>query len=299
MKIAYTSQKFSVAVQKMIDKANEIIHEYQTQGYSLTLRQLYYQFVARDLVPNRQNEYKRLGSAINNGRLAGEIDWYAIEDRTRNLSGVQTWDTPSQILEACANSFKYDLWASQPNYVEVWCEKEALAGVFSRICTDLRVPYFSCRGYVSQSELWRAGRRLRKFERVRGQSTFVLHFGDHDPSGIDMTRDIQDRLHMFGASTEVTRLALNMNQVDQYNPPPNPAKLSDSRANKYVTEYGDDSWELDALEPSVLSQLVEMEVSTLRDEDVWQLSKKREQASRNQLQELADDWTEEYSHDTE
>lgn len=80
------------------------------------LRQLYYQFVARDLIPNKQTEYKRLGSVINDARLAGLIDWTAIEDRTRNLRKVSTWDTPNDILRSAASSFKLDLWENQDNY---------------------------------------------------------------------------------------------------------------------------------------------------------------------------------------
>lgn len=79
----------------------------------------------------------------------------------------------------------------------------------------------------------------------------ILHLGDHDPSGIDMTRDISDRLELFGADVEVKRIALNWDQIDEFTPPPNPAKLSDSRAGAYIAEYGDESWELDALEPTL------------------------------------------------
>jgi hypothetical protein len=136
-KILYQSKNFGGASLLVIEQANEIIDEYQSQGFRLTLRQLYYQFVARDLITNKVSEYKRLGGIINDGCLAGMIDWDAIEDRTRSLRSLSSWDNPSDIIETAADQFKLDLWADQDNRVEVWIEKEALAGVFEGVCNEL------------------------------------------------------------------------------------------------------------------------------------------------------------------
>lgn len=287
--ICYQDFNFRANTLKIINQANAIIEEYQRQGYDLTLRQLYYQFVSRDIIPNRQTEYKRLGSVINDGRLAGMIDWDAITDRTRNLASLAHWNTPASIIEACSLQFRYDKWDDQPNRIEVWIEKEALAGVFQRVCQDLDVPYFSCRGYTSQSEMWAASQRIIEYENA-GQEPIILHFGDHDPSGIDMTRDITDRLKLFGCSVEVKRLALNMNQIEQYNPPPNPAKDTDSRFSDYAREHGEESWELDALEPNLLSGLVRSAVSTLRDADLWEEAVTREKQARQQIRYISDNY---------
>lgn len=254
-KIKYVERDFSDKTLATIGKANEIIAAYTAQGYMLTLRQLYYQFVSRDLIANKTTEYKRLGSIINDARLAGLIDWNAIEDRTRNLASLSHWGSPSDIITSASESFRVDKWEGQPNRVEVWIEKEALAGVFERVCQEFDVPFLCCRGYTSQSEMWVGAQRLLRHAKG-GQKPLILHFGDHDPSGIDMTRDIQDRLFMFGCRLELQRLALNMDQVREYDPPPNPAKETDSRFAGYIREYGDESWELDALEPQVLAQLV-------------------------------------------
>jgi hypothetical protein len=158
-RICYRSKRFSAAVQAIITQANEIFAEYEAQGYLLTLRQLYYQFVVRDVIPNNLRSYKRLGSIINDARLAGFIDWLIIEDRTRNLHELSRWTNPQEIIKTCAEQFRIDKWNTQPNRVEVWIEKEALAGVFQRVCDELQVPFFSCRGYTSQSEMWVASQR--------------------------------------------------------------------------------------------------------------------------------------------
>jgi hypothetical protein len=287
-KHCYIDKNFRASTLAAIAQANEIIEEYAAQGYELTLRQLYYQFVARDLIPNRQNEYDKLGKTISDGRLAGLVDWNAIVDRTRNLKKQPSWDGVGEILDICADQYREDKWGEQDTRIEVWIEKEALAGVFQRVCEELQVPYFSCRGYVSQSEMWRAAQRFISY-RNADFNVVVLHFGDHDPSGIDMTRDIRDRMNVFGARVDVQRLALNMDQVEEYTPPPNPAKLTDARARDYVARFGTASWELDALNPQVLSQLVRDAVDGLRDDERWRESVAREEAACEQLRTISEE----------
>jgi len=269
MRLCYVPKRFSQSSVETIRLAVEIIEEYEAQGYTLTLRQLYYQFVSRDLIPNSLRAYKRLGQIVNDGRLAGEISWYSIEDRTRNLSALSHWSSPADIIRSAAAGFRIDKWEGQRFRVEVWIEKEALAGVFQRVCEEEDVPFFSCRGYVSQSEMWSAAQRLAGYHED-GQIPLILHFGDHDPSGMDMTRDILDRLNLFEGLPDVERLALNMDQVEEFNPPPNPAKITDSRFEGYLRKYGGESWELDALEPSVLSGLVRSRIIEARDRDLWE-----------------------------
>jgi hypothetical protein len=288
-KIAYKSKRFNKARLETIAHANTILSEYAAGGYDLTLRQLYYQFVARGLIENTQKSYKRLGSCIDEARLAGMIDWNSIVDRTRNLKGQSSWNSPSDIIDSCYYSFHYDRWADQPCRVEVWCEKEALIGIFARVAQKYDVDYFACRGYVSQSEMWRAARRLHSYAQD-GQTPIILHFGDHDPSGIDMTRDIVDRMAMFGTRLDVKRLALNMDQVEEHTPPPNPAKMTDSRFEGYVKLFGDESWELDALNPDVLAGLVADSINKYRDLDKWEQTIEREKDARSQLKILADRW---------
>lgn len=286
----FVDRKFSGGSLAIIEQANTILNEYAKQNLVLTLRQLYYQFVARGLIPNKQTEYKRLGSVINDARLAGLVDWDMVEDRGRSLRELNTWDSPSDIVEACARQFRLDLWSDQKWRPEVWIEKDALLGVIEAPCNELRVPYFACRGYNSQSEAYKAGKRFERY-REGGQTPIVFHFGDHDPSGIDMTRDNRDRLDLFSrADVDVRRLALTMKQIEQYNPPPNPAKETDSRSGGYLAKYGTESWELDALEPTVMGALVRDNVRPLIDGSKWKKQQKAEQDCRNTLSAISDRW---------
>lgn len=318
--ITYEDWNPSADTLTVLAQARRFAETYAAQGYNLTLRQLYYRFVAADLIRNEERSYKRLGSIINRGRMSGYIDWDHIEDRTRNLRKLPTWNEPEELLDSARRQYREDIWRPQPIAVEVWVEKDALIDVVGRAANAWDVPYFSCRGYVSQSEMWAAGQRMVN-RLTKGQRTLVLHLGDHDPSGMDMTRDINDRLHTFvmsdskvwqraeddgynspynwaehmndGAhagleypySFEVRRIALNMDQIDQYDPPPNPAKLTDSRSSEYLRAYGHQSWELDALEPQVLDDLIQAEIAGVVDMDLLMESRDAQEANRDRIAE--------------
>lgn len=287
---AFIERRFSPGSVALIEKANEIIVAYQAMGFTLTLRQLYYQFVSRDLIANKQSEYKRLGSVINDARLAGEIDWSAIEDRTRNVKRPSVWDSPESIVDAVADQYMENAWRDQPRHVEVWIEKDALIGVIEPVCERWRVPFLACRGYVSQSEQYAAGKRFARLDE-QGRQPLVIYLGDHDPSGKDMTRDHVDRLAMFARwPVEVERLALNWDQIERYNPPPNPAKESDSRAAGYIAEFGDSSWELDALEPTVIDRLIEDKIESVVDRAAWDDAMAEEARSKEVLRAISDRW---------
>nr|QIG67178.1 hypothetical protein EVB34_073 [Rhizobium phage RHph_TM26] len=280
---AYEKANFRPETMALIAKANEIIEEFEEGGYSLTLRQLYYQFVSKDLIPNTQASYNKLGVIVNNGRMAGLISWTAIEDRGRNLKGLETFRHPNEALKSVHDNYRRDLWADQPWRPEVWVEKQALEGVVGGICNKLRVNFFAIKGYNSQSEQWRAGQRFARYVQ-KGQRPIVFHLGDHDPSGLDMTRDNRERLETFaGVPIMVQRLALNMNQIEELRPPPNPAKQTDSRFEEYRVQHGDSSWELDALDPKYIERLIENAIALIRDGEIWDKALMREVEERDQI----------------
>lgn len=290
MRQFFVQTNFRISSLEIIDTANAICAEYAAQGYDLSLRQLYYQFVARGLLDNTEQNYKKLGSIISNARLAGELDWDYIKDRGRNKIENNHWNDPSEILDACAAQFRIDTWKDQENFVIVMVEKQALEGVLVPVCRKLDVAFIANKGYSSSSSMYEIGREMF---RAAGQERFpnTIYLGDHDPSGIDMTRDVEERLELFcEGDVAVHRVALNMDQIELYNPPENPAKLSDTRAEKYIHEFGYSSWELDALDPSVLAALVTSKVEELREYDKWKALVEKQQAWRDELAELANQY---------
>jgi hypothetical protein len=289
MKTAYRMINFRPATLTLIDKCNDIISDYEGQGFDLTLRQLYYQLVSRNIIRNSDKEYNRLGSIVTDARYAGLIPWTSIIDRTRGVRANSHWGSPAEIIKSAAYSFAIDKWEGQEYYPEVWIEKDALRGVIAGVCSELDVPYLSGRGYTSASEMWASAQRMRKQIKA-GRTPVVIHLGDHDPSGIDMSRDILDRLYEFEGIDNFERLALNMDQIEEFNPPPNPAKLTDSRCQGYIAKFGHSSWELDALEPRLLVQLVRDAVLRFRDEELWKEKEQEEREMRNQLNLAAKLW---------
>lgn len=293
MKEAFVHTNFKPGTLRLIEKCNEIIEGYQAKGYDLTLRQVYYQLVAKDVIPNKIQSYNNLGETLNNARLAGLVDWDAIVDRTRGLRGVGHTRNPEEAISRAASGYYLDKWADQPYRVEVWIEKEALAGIFSRVCLRNDIDYFSCRGYSSVTAMYDAAERLRAY-RDGGQTPVILHFGDHDPSGIDMTRDIRERIELFlrGDGIEIDRLALNMDQVRKYNPPPNPAKETDSRSPRYIELYGESSWELDALDPETLAALVDNAIESFKDKVKWEAAVAKERTEKDSLRGISSRYAE-------
>jgi len=276
MKKTYQSIRIGKQGLTLIEHVNRIIDEYQEAGYTLTLRQVYYQLVAGAIIENTEKSYKNVGNLINNGRLAGYIDWSSIEDRTREVRKPQTWDSPAQILDVAARTYQRDLWATQDNYLEVWVEKDALIAVVENAASRLNCPCFSCRGYASQTAMHDAAMRfIEKTE--HGKDCILIYLGDHDPSGLDMTRDIGERLSGFGAIVDVRRIALNRDQIDLYNPPVNPAKITDTRAKEYISKHGEHSWELDALKPDVIDALITDAIKVNLDQKRFNQAKERQE----------------------
>lgn len=298
MRLTITPKNFTPGRLDLLEKAQGIIEDFESMGYQLTLRQLYYQLVAADLLPNQQNEYKKLGSLISDARWAGLVDWEAIEDRTRNVSQRASWDSPTDIMEAVASQYHEPLHLEQDHYIEVWVEKDALIGVIEKSVRSYDVPCMACRGYISSSEAFSAVRRIRRvLDEAAIDEVTILHLGDHDPSGIDMTRDLEDRLNALAGHEEgtwypsfninVERIALNMDQIRSYQPPPNPAKLSDSRAGDYVKKYGRSSWELDALRPDVIDRMVKTHLEQRLDMDIIARGQRRIEERKKQLRTIA------------
>ena len=285
MRRAFISKKFSEKSRALIDQCNEIVEDYQRQGLRLTLRQLYYQLVTKNVIPNVERSYKNLGSVVADARMAGEMDWDAIEDRVRRPREAPEWESIADLVEGAVAAFRLPRWEGQANYVELWVEKDALAGVLEPIAEEHHATLMVNRGYSSASAMYEAANRIRY--RGKGKHRIVFYLGDHDPSGEDMVRDVRDRLNLFGANVEVEKLALTMEQVREYDPPPNPAKMSDSRAAAYVAEHGDESWEVDALPPDVLRTIITEAFDGVLDREMMAEVIEREEIGKEKLREAA------------
>jgi hypothetical protein len=301
MKEAFVDKRFGSEAMAMIRTINGILENYEAQGFDLSLRQLYYQLVAKALIENTERSYKNIGNLVSDARLAGLIDWDMIKDRGREMVKNPHWENPRQFLENVAPQFRFNLWHDQDVYVEVMVEKQALEGVLEPVCRSLDVPFTANKGYSSSSAMYEASKRfLRAAE--DGKECYVVYLGDHDPSGIDMSRDVEERLDLFvktsmGRQDEIgpnepsavtmKRVALNIDQVRELNPPENPAKITDSRADGYIRRFGTSSWELDAIEPRQLAQIVTDAVQEIMDVDAFEANREKMEKNREDLLKFA------------
>lgn len=257
MKEQFRTNRIRPERQAMITTVNEILEDYDSQGYKLTLRQLYYQLVARDEIPNNLKEYSKLSQTCVIGRMNGLIDWEMIEDRIRIPYLEYYVNSPQEAIEDSLDQYKRDRQEGQPKHIEIWTEKDAVSNILKRVSKKFHVRLMVNRGYSSCSAMYQTHKRFSRTE----QEQVILYVGDHDPSGLDMLRDIWGRLDEFGDTNFVLiPVALTMAQISTYNPPPNPAKISDPRAKWYMNKFGDTSWELDALSPKVLEEIVKAAV---------------------------------------
>lgn len=277
--------------QETVRLVNTILSEYTVK---LTLRQIYYRLVAGHGLPNKRASYNGLSSQLVKARERGHVDETRIEDRTRSFLGGETgFDNPETFIEQVKEFFldyweKYDkeLWKDQPEFVMIWVEKDALSRVLSDVADPYRVITAPSRGYASFTYVRNAVRKLPTDKNVT-----VLHFADHDSSGLDMTRDVQRRLIRYGGrNVTVERVALTYEQVQRYDLIPNPTKTTDPRSAGYVSQYGSECWELDAIEPRELQRIVLEAIENHVDLDKWEESKKVMEEERESLRETFDRW---------
>jgi hypothetical protein len=291
VKEQFVEHRFSKDRLSMLSQVNMILLEYEIQGFRLSLRQLYYQLVARGIVENSQRSYKNIGNLVSVGRQAGKIDWRMIEDRNRDTMTVPHWENPGEIIRTAAREFAIDKWEGQEYHIEVMVEKDALSGVLEPVCRDLDIGITAAKGYCSSSTMYEIGKRLFRKSKNEYKQICVIYLGDHDPSGIDMTRDIEERLQMYSrlgsGEIEVVRLALNWGQVQDWKPPENPAKQTDSRFKRYVRQFGTSSWELDAVEPKRLARLIQEEVEQRIDHGVWHDRAAMEDSMKDELRRFS------------
>jgi len=287
MKIAFERHNFKDTSMAQIVVCNGIIDEYLSSGLRLTLRQLYYQLVSRNIIPNREQAYKSLGNLVKNGRLAGLIDWDAIEDRGRRPVVLAEFDDLGDLLEAAMRSYRLPRWEGQNHYIELWTEKDALSGVLAPLASEYHVTLMVNKGYSSWSAMFDAAQQ-RFLEHRDCDVLALLYLGDHDPSGEDMVRDIRERLNLlsWGLEIAVEKVAITWDQVHQYEPPPNPTKKTDSRTKAYVAKYGPECWEVDALPPNVLQSLVRSSIESHLDKGLMDCVKVREKADKARLRKF-------------
>lgn len=274
----------------------EIIKVIESYDTKLTVRQIYYQLVSKHFIQNVRSQYQRVSKILVNARHNGDVDWDAIEDRTRQSEGGDNEEeTPEEHFESavkylknCWKYFKLPKWKNQTKYIEVWFEKQALQGIFSEETEKFNVVQLACKGYSSHTMGYMLQQRVESIMRQRPEieEIHVVYFGDYDPSGLDIYRFIKDMCDRFGLKINFERIGITKEQIRKYNIPPMFAKSSDSRYNKFVAQHGTDVVELDALDPNVLKELIRRSILKHFNKDILEDVKQEEQEGRDKIQDM-------------
>ena len=249
--------------------------------HPMTVRQVYYQLVSRQVIKNNRGQYQAVSNALVSARREGIIPWAWIEDRLRRPRHVSMWSGLAEFAETCRRAYRRDVWDTQPDYLEVWLEKDALSGIFEDVLSPYGVTLNVGRGYDGWSSIHDAAIRFEEKSVVT-----VLYFGDFDPSGEDMVRSLIKRLASLGCYPEVIKCALTHRDIDRYELPADFAKKTDTRTAAFVAEHGDIAVELDALPPDVLRDRLDKEVSNRLDLKALERIKRLEKRERAKLVKL-------------
>lgn len=266
---------------RLIAAVQKILSEYTIK---LTVRQVFYRLVSAGITKNTQNRYKSLDMALSRARKNSVIPFTAFQDRVRAFSGGEhfgyssaedvydealgEYEASTDTFKDCYESFNLPEWFEQPNYVEVWLEKDALAGLFEQVTNTRRVRLAPCRGYPSLTFLYEAAQHFNTVPKDR--HIIVLYFGDYDMRGFDIQRNITEMLSSLAYSDiEVHRCALTKEQIVEYSLPPQASKKGDTMARGWIESQGDVAWELDALDPNVLMKLIDDSIEPYFDREIY------------------------------
>ena len=285
---------------RIVAEVKDLLEDYPSIE-SWSLRQIYYRLVAKQLIPNTINEYKKLSKYLVWAREEGIIDETKLEDRGRKVMGYGDigYSSPEAFMEFRVNRFKdewkyfsYKQWKDQPEYIEVWVEKEALARLFEQIANKHNIYSCPTRGYPSYSYVKKAVERFTEIDKP----ITILYFGDFDPTGINIAENLIERFRKYGRDVleyiepediRLERVALNSDQIRQYDLPPAPAKKTDTRDEKFVETTGsDDVVELDALEPDVLQKMISDSIAEHIDVRAWNETVDKTEKEKKRLRPL-------------
>lgn len=333
-----TNKGWNADKRTVIDQMTEICEDYQSKGYILSLRQLYYQMVKANYIPNIDIVYKKLSSIKGEAFYGGEIDWESIEDRGRVPHQVGYDADIAGALSYAAKYYRLDRQIGQTNMVEIWTEKDAISSILKKITSRYGIKLCVNKGYTSDTAIYAA--YVRFLEAIEeGKTCTILYFGDHDPSGLDMVRDIRERISFmfqngeriddifsekivnwamseegqdfydnvednddyyykdkedgkthfhwlkayFEIKFKIIQIGLTMQQIIQYDLPPNPAKLTDPRAKGYIKKFGEVSWEVDALSPEIIEDIVETNIVANIDRNQYLAMRQKEDDEKAEI----------------
>jgi hypothetical protein len=269
---------------RLIDAAIDVLE----QEHPMTIRQLFYRLVSNGTINNCLADYQRVSKAMTKARDDERVPYDWIVDRSRATYRSQSWKDLSQlgdVLEKTLLGYRRDYWQDQPHHLEIWCEKDAVTGSIDEVREEYGLTVEAIRGFNSTSNIVTAATRLLQ-KKQEGKKITIFYLGDWDPSGKDIERDLNDRLHKYHLGgivlddIELRRLAIFQSDITKFKLPPLKVKPNDPRANGFLGKHGDRAVELDALPPTELRARLKDAIEDVIDHDAWDRALVVEKAQR-------------------
>jgi len=251
-----------------------------------TVRAIYYRVVSAGAIPKDDSGYRMVQRRLTRYRTSGEIPHEWIVDGSRVTHETPAWPNVHDALCAIRDQYRRDRWETQSCRVEIWSEKDALSQVLLPVAREWQVPYRILRGYTSLGFGTEVARGIAR----DGRPTVVLHIGDHDPSGVDAWRALRELLTEHAPNTEFRfeRVAVRPGQIDDLGLIWRNTKMTDTRAERFVEQYGARSVEADAIPIGTLKQLLREAIEPHIDHAAWAREVEQEGADRRELARIVD-----------
>jgi hypothetical protein len=263
-----------------LEQRREILWAIVEGGRPMTVRQVFYQATVRGIVEKAETGYSKVQTDLALMRRAGELPYDWLADNTRWQRKPITYSSVAAALQRTAEFYRKSLWDDADCYVEIWLEKDALAGVVLPITTQYDVPLMVARGYASLSFLHNAAECINEL----AVPTYIYHLGDFDPSGVNAGEKIEETLREMARDAEIyfERIAVTEEQIAAWDLPTRPTKSTDSRAK----HFGDVSVELDAIEPNRLRSIVSDAIEIHLPQQQFEVLKAAEESERELIARL-------------
>lgn len=250
----------------------------------MTVRQLYYQAEMRHVVGKTDSDYDKVQRAVVQMRRQGFLAYDKIVDSHRERKRMYQHGSMHEALENMYQLYRRNYWLDQPEHVEIWCEKDALTNIINPVCSDYGVSFSALRGFDSESFIYDSAIDLKRM----GKPSHVYYFGDHDPSGWWIARNLGPSLRGFGAPVSVHHVAVTPRQVASWQLPTRTAKRTDKRLPGFIAYFGSDQCtEVDAIAPDTLRMLVKRCIMQHIDVEAWERAARDEALERETLESIA------------
>jgi hypothetical protein len=273
-----------------MDAIREAIVDILDEHSPMTVRQVFYALTVRGVIEKTEAEYKQtVVRLLDQMRWDGDIDWDDISDATRWMHKPRSYNSVEDGIAQTAQLYRRNLWADNDDYVEIWCEKDALAGVIAQVTYQYDVPLMVSRGFSSSTYLRGAADKITRI----AKPTFVYHFGDHDPSGLWISKQIERGLlrHLedigdFDLDDFLfEHIAVTPEQIEKWKLPTRPTK-TEANGNRHAKQFKGASVELDAIPVDELHELIYAVISRHLDPHRLRVLRAAEASERKLLEAL-------------